>query len=196
MSSRVRVAMRTSSPSRCTWMRMPSSFTSTATGRSGEPPALVIAAPTSGALEASIGRTGRPTSRPKAASASSPPVIAATTTWVVEPASIAARRTVGSGTPAATATASWASASSAPWRSAPVTTPRSQACSSAVARPNRSTTAAARAACEPAPPMDAIASKASCTPRTVSDGSSAGAGKSLTLRQPRPVRRWRSAPPR
>ena len=46
----------------------------------------------SGALEASIGSTGRPTSRPKPARAS-PPVMAATTTCVVEPASMAARRT-------------------------------------------------------------------------------------------------------
>ena len=75
-----------------------------------------------GALEASIGSTGRPTSRPNPARASSPPVMAATTTCVVEPASIAARRTEASGTPAAAATASWTSASRAPWRTSPVTT--------------------------------------------------------------------------
>ena len=46
---------------------MPSSLTSTATR---SPPAFVTAAATSGALEASIGRTGRPTSSPNAASAS------------------------------------------------------------------------------------------------------------------------------
>ena len=193
MSSSVRVAIRISSPSRCTWMRMPSSFTSTATV---PPPALPTAAPRSGALEASIGSTGRPTSRPKPANASSPPVIAATTTCVVEPASIAARRTEASGTPAAAATASWTSASSAPWRTSPVTAPRSHACSSAVARPNSSATAAARAACEPDPASPAIASKAACTPSTVSVGESAGGGSALTPRQPSPVRRWRRVPPR
>ena len=129
MSSRVRVATRTSSPSRCTWIRMPSSLTSTETGAAAGPVALVSAAARSGALEASMGSTGRPTSRPNPVSASAPPVIAATVTRTVEPASIAARRTDVSGTPAAWATASCTSASRAPWRTAPVTTPRSQACS-------------------------------------------------------------------
>ena len=56
---------------------MPSSFVSTATGVPAAA-ALAIAAATSGAVEASIGSTGRPTSSPNSASASSPPVIAAT----------------------------------------------------------------------------------------------------------------------
>ena len=116
MSSRLRVAICTSSPRRWTWIRMPSSFTSTATGRPGPPPALAIAAATSAALEASIGSTGRPTSRPTPASASSPPVMAATTIGTVPPASIAARRTAVSFTPEAAATASCTRASSAPWR--------------------------------------------------------------------------------
>ncbi len=64
MSSRLRVAITTSSPVRCTWIRMPSSFTSTATGCPPPAPALAIAAARSGALEASIGSTGRPTSSP------------------------------------------------------------------------------------------------------------------------------------
>ena len=53
--------MRTSSPERWTWMRMPSSLASSATGVDASPPdALSSPACTSGALEASIGRTGRP----------------------------------------------------------------------------------------------------------------------------------------
>ncbi len=134
MSSRLRVATCTSSPRRWTWIRIPSSFTSTATW---PPPAFSIAAGTSGALEASIGRTGRPTSSPTSASASAPPVIAATTIGTVPPASIAARRTTVSLTPEAAAIASCTRASSAPWRTLPVRTPRSQRCSSAVARANR-----------------------------------------------------------
>ena len=49
-----------------------------------------------------------------------------------------------------------------PARTAPVTAPRSQACSSAVARPSSSATAAARAACEPEPASPAIASNVAC----------------------------------
>jgi len=114
MSSRLRVAIWMSSPRRWTWIRMPSSFTSIATGWSRPPPAFAIAAATSGALEASIGSTGRPTSSPTSASAVSPPVIAATTIGTVPPASIAARRTAVSFTPDAAAIASCTSASSAP----------------------------------------------------------------------------------
>ena len=75
---------------------MPSSLASIATSvsPSGERPA--IAAATSGALEASIGMIGRPTSSPIAARASSPSN-AAPAAATVEPASIAARRTAASG---------------------------------------------------------------------------------------------------
>ena len=133
-----------------------------------------------------MGETGRPTSRPNSATASSPPCRAATAARVVEPASIAARRTASRGTPEATATASCTSASSAPCRTSPVTRPRSQACSGPVARPNRSATAAARAARDPLPSSAATASKPSCTSATVSVGESAGSGSSARERQPRP----------
>ena len=93
MSSSERVATMTSSPRRCTWIRMPSSLVSIATGLSGPPPAFSIAASTVVALDASIGSTGRPTSSTNSASASSPPVSAAVDTATVEPAIIAARRT-------------------------------------------------------------------------------------------------------
>ena len=91
---------------------------------------------------------------------------------------------------------SWTSASRAPWRTLPVITPRSQACSSAVARPNRSFTAVALVACEPAPDSPARCSNAPCTSATVRLGSSAGGGGEPMPRQPTPVRRWSSEPPR
>ena len=123
ISSRLRVNTWTAPACLCTWIRMPSSLLSTATvAPSGA--AFVMAWPTSGALEASIGRTGRPGRSVNAASASSPPPSAAAATGSVDPANIDARRTVAAGSPAATATASSISPSSAPWRSSPVTRPR------------------------------------------------------------------------
>ena len=118
-----------------------------------------------------MGETGRPTSSPNAATASSPPVQrrdrrlgrGAGQHRRAAYRGQRARRT-------AAATASCTSASSAPCRTSPVTRPRSQACSAAVARPNRSATAAARAAREPPPSSAAIASKPSCTSATVERG--------------------------
>ena len=75
------------------------------------------------ALAASIGRTGRPTSRPKAASAPLPPARAAAATAPSEPRSIMARRISATGTEAARATASVITPSSAPWRSSPDRSP-------------------------------------------------------------------------
>ena len=175
---------------------MPSSFVSIATGLSAPPPAFSIAASTVVALDASIGSTGRPTSSTNSARASSPPVSAAVATTTVEPAIIAARRTAANGTPPAAASPSWTSESRAPCRTSPVTIPRSQGCSSAVARPNSSEVAAARAPCDPEPDSAAIRSNAWCTSSTVNDASAAGAGSDCIDRQPRPVRRWRSDPAR
>ena len=84
-------------------------------------------------------RLDRP-ARPRARSRRAPlaePDSAAEATATVDPAIIAARRTAASGTPPAAASPSWTSESRAPWRTSPVTSPRSQRCSSAVARPNR-----------------------------------------------------------
>ena len=81
----------TSSPARCTWMRMPSSFTSTMAGT----PVAASAAATSGALDASIGASGRPTVRLNSASA--PPVSAAAATSLRSPESSSARRTAVGG---------------------------------------------------------------------------------------------------
>ena len=195
MSSRLRVTTITSSPSRCTWTRMPSSLASTTTAPPS-PPAFARAAPTSGADEASIGSTGRPTSSRNRASPSSPSPSAASAIATVEPASIAARRTTVTGTPPATASASWTTASSAPWRTSPVTRPRSHCCSSAVARPNNEATPVARVPAEPGPASADSDSNASWTSTTVSVGSSAGSGSDVNDRQPTPVRRCSNRPPR
>ncbi len=102
---------------------MPSSLLSTATAAPSGP-ALAIASATSVALDASIGRIGRPGRSPNSSSAGTPPVSAATATGGVEPANIDARRTAAAGTSAASATASSISPSRAPCRSSPVTRPR------------------------------------------------------------------------
>ncbi len=102
---------------------MPSSLLSTATVTPSGP-ALLIASSMSAALEASIGRIGRPGCSENVASASTPPVSAAAATGGVEPANIDARRTAAAGTSAAIATASSTMPSRAPCRSSPVTRPR------------------------------------------------------------------------
>ena len=84
-SVRVKIADRRS-PSRCTWMRAPSSFHSTAAG-----PVFSSAAATSGAVEASIGAIGRPTSSRNCPR--SPPASATSATAPRSPRSISARRT-------------------------------------------------------------------------------------------------------
>ena len=140
MSSRLRVTTTTSSPWRWTWMRMPSSLVSTATGV----PAAAGLRQRRGDVgrawrRASAGAAVRPAGRPRRA----PPRRRSgrrPTIGTVPPASIAARRTAVSLTPEAAATASWTSASSAPCRTLPVITPRNQRCSSAVSRANRPVT--------------------------------------------------------
>ena len=91
--SSVRVKIATSSPSRCTWMRTPSSFHSTAAR-----PVWASAAASDGAVFASIGWTGRPTCElerrePGLALGRAPP----RRRPARSPASIAARRTAGAG---------------------------------------------------------------------------------------------------
>ena len=90
ISSRLRVNTDTSSPCLCTWIRMPSSLVSTANRRR---PTFSTPAGRRAAVPASIGRTGRPTSMLKSASASSPPVSAARAMGPVGALNIAARRT-------------------------------------------------------------------------------------------------------
>ena len=88
---------------------------------------------------ASIGRTGRPTTSPTSSSAGCPPSAAIPATTWVKPASMTARRTTASRTPKALATAASTTPSRAPCRRLPVTRSRRKRCSSAVARPMRST---------------------------------------------------------
>ena len=88
--------MPTSDPCLWTWIRMPSSFVSTATGT--PPPSLAIASATVGALEASIGSTGRPTRSRRRARPSAPPTAAASAAAGTDPANMAARRTNSEGT--------------------------------------------------------------------------------------------------
>jgi hypothetical protein len=102
---------------------MPSSFHSTAHSTGAGAEILASASEILEALAASIGRTGRPTSRPKACSASRPPASAAAATGPSEPRSIIARRTSATGTEAARATASVITPSSAPCRSSPDSRP-------------------------------------------------------------------------
>ena len=87
-------------------------------------------------------------------------------------------------------------ASRAPWRTLPVTTPRSHACSSAVARPKSAATASRARPGEPAPAMRGDRLERLVDLEHGQGRLVGGGGRSLTPRQPRPVRRWRSAPPR
>jgi len=194
MSSRLRLYTAMSSPSACTWILMPSSLASTATGAPA--PSRPRASATVGALEASIGNTGRPTCRVMAASASSPSARAATATIGIEPANMAARRTASTPTENAAAIAGISSPSSAPCRVSPVISPARNACSPAVAAPISSDSRDARTPCEPVPASSANSAKAASTAWTVRVGSAAGAGRSVTERQPTPVRRCLRDPDR
>ena len=98
---------------------MPSSLVSTANSSFSRPTFSTPAA-TSGAVPASIGRTGRPTSMLNSSSASVPRVRAATAIGPVGALNIAARRTACTGTSAAAAIASSITESRAPWRTLPV----------------------------------------------------------------------------
>ncbi len=176
--------IRTSSPSRWTWIRAPSSFHSTAAG-----PVLASADSTSGAVEASIGAIGRPTSSRNAASAGSPSPSAAEATAPRSPRSISARRTAATGTSAAFATASPTTAVSAPWRRSPRIKARRKPCSDAVARESSAVSSSRRAAWDPAPLKPASDSNAASTSNTESDGAVAAGGSSFSAAQPTPSTR-------
>ena len=140
---------------------MPSSFHSTAhrTSRPSRPPALASASERVGALAASIGRTGRPTSSPNAPSAALPPDSAAAATAPSEPRSIMARRTSATGTDSGPChrlghhpfQRSLAQLAGEQADQEPLLVP--------VARPNSSPTSALRAAAEPFPDTAPIAEK-------------------------------------
>ena len=162
--------MRTSSPSRCTCTRAPSSFHSTDAG-----PVCPSASVTSAALAASIGWIGCSTASRTASSASCPSVErerggAAQVAREHRGAPDDAR----SGCPAAVATASVITPASAPWRSSPVSSRRTKSTSGSVAREKRSVSSAWRAACEPAPDVPASSVRIRSTSRISTDGSAAG----------------------
>ena len=134
---------------RCTWMRAPSSFHSIATL---PPPAVCIASATSSAESASMGCTGRKSSRrydASAARAASPRAITALATAPRSPASITARRSLSLSTFAAFATASSSTPSSAPCLTSPVTSDARKCCSSCVARAKSPRSNSERRAVEP-----------------------------------------------
>lgn len=191
MSSRVRVYSRTVSPSRWTWTRMPSSFSSTA-----HAPSLSTASDTEVAVCASIGRTGRPTVSRKRARDSGPSARSARATSWREPASITARRTSAGGAPVAWARPSTATASSAPCLTSPVISPNRKRCSSSVAAPINSPTRRARSACEPVPDTLPSSVRRASTSRTVRVGSAAGGTGRLSAFQPMPSRPWGRRPAR
>ena len=162
-SRSVRVHTRTTSPSRCTWMRAPSSLNSTLTS-----------APELG--ERGVQALGRARQhRPdRAADLGRHRLQRRGAAGEGEPGRLgeAARRgrTPGApwppGTSAAAATASSITPSSAPWRSSPVSSRCRNCCSSAVAAPNRASSCAARRAVEPAPEVAASASSRASTSAT------------------------------
>ena len=178
MSARLRVKIRTSSPARCTWIRAPSSFHSTLAR-----PNRSSAADTSSAVWASIGVIGCSGVSRKRPSPSTPSRIAAAATLGRSPASIAARRTAAAGTPAAFATASAITPSSAPCRSSPRNSPTSRRRSGSVAREKRPSSSLRRAACEPGPAIDCRRDTAASTSSSSSVGDSA-AGRKLAKRRP------------
>ena len=198
MSSRVRVNTRTSSPARCNCTRIPSSFHSSATGPPCE--TCARAAATSGADCASIGRTGRPTSRPTARRASTPSRSAAAAIGGNDPRSMNARLTSATGTSAAAAIASTMTPSCAPCRSSPPTSAIRKERSGSVAAAKSTASSAARRACEPDPESAAMRANAASTTVNESVGPDAGVFRpcrsraSRSAAQPTPVRRWRNSP--
>ena len=138
--------MRTSSPRRWIWMRIPSSFHST-----DERSKPSTASATLSAVEASIGRIGRKISRPTSRRPSSPLVSAISAVRVRSPDSISARRASRPGTPAAFATASTISPASAPCLSSPVKRRLTKSASGSVARASRSPRSSSRPAADPLP---------------------------------------------
>ena len=128
-SFRLRVKIRTPAPERWTWTRAPSIFHSTDAA-----PVAASAAAGSADVDASIGRTGRPTSSATAARPGSPSANAIRAAAARSPQSIAARRTAAGRTFAARATASLITPASAPWRSSPTSRRARKSASAAVAR--------------------------------------------------------------
>src|SRR3954468_14577134 len=172
-------------------MRAPSSFHSRAAGS-----IFASAVARSGAVPASIGCTGRPTSSRTARRPSIPSNTAIRASSPASPSSISARRASLGGTEAARATASVTADCRAPWRRSLRTRRRRKSCSGSVAAANSSWRAPARSACDPAPEMPAIRASEASTATNVSIASAAGGGSSRSAAQPTPSRRWRGSPAR
>ena len=152
-------------------MRIPSSFHSTE-ARSK----LATASATLSAVEASIGRIGRKSSKPTSRSPSSPSVIAISAVRVRSPESISARRASSPETPAALTIASTISPASAPCRSSPVKSRLTKSASGCVARPSSSPRICLRLAADPLPFAAWISATARSRSATVREGSAAGGG--------------------
>ena len=151
------------------------------------PPSFSRASATPVAVWASIGPTGRPTSSVNWSSAGLPPESTSAATAGRFPLNIAARRTSGVRTSAAFATASAIRPMSAPWRSSPPSSRRRNVCSASVAALKTALISSDLRAWEPLPATAPISVNAASTPRTVSDGSAAGAGSDLSAAQPTPI---------
>ena len=162
--------MRTSSPRRWTWIRIPSSFHSTE-ARSK----LSTASAGLAAVEASIGKIGRNSSKPTSRSPSSPSVIAISAVRERSPESIRARRAITPDTPAAFAIASIISPASAPCLSPPVKSRLTKSASSSVARPSSSVRIRLRSPADPLPVVACTSSIARSSSSIAMDGSCAGA---------------------
>ena len=184
MSSRVLVNTRTRCPDRCSCTRMPSIFHSSAAGHIRSSAALML-----GAEAASMGRTGCPTRSVNARSAlitsswlPSPRAAASAVlaTSGSDPRSWCARRTSATGTPAALATASAITPSSAPCRRSPASNLNRNCRSLSPARPISSASRTRRAAVEPGPVCAPIDSNAASVWASVSDARSAAPPASAT----------------
>ena len=192
-SARFRVKTRTSSPSRWIWIRAPSSFHSTAAGRIRSK-----ADGMSSADCASIGCRGVRSESRKPRECLAPSADARPTrrrrgrrsaSRRAGPRGAARRRPVE--------TASTITPSRAPWRISPIRSPRRNACSSAVARANRSWSAVRRAAWEPAPASEPIRASAASTSSSSSvAGAGAGGGRSFRDAHPTPIDPCGSTPER
>ena len=160
-------------------------------------PVSARAAATSGAVPASMGCTGRRTSRPISSRPGAPRVSATIAVRPRSPLNMAARRTRARGTDAALATASAITPSSAPWRSSPRRRRLRNWPSGSVAAANRAPSSAWRWATEPAPVIPSTREMARSTSAMVSVAVVADAvGRPRTADQPTPTRPWRGLPTR
>ena len=130
------------------------------------------------------------------ASPAAPSPSAASATTPRSPASITARRTSAAGNPAALATASTITPSSAPWRSSPTSSRTRKSCSPSVARPNTFLSSRNRSPAAPFPRIASSRWNAASTSASVSVASAAAgsARASRSWANPIPIRPCRGTP--